>query len=72
VIGMLAGRPAAEDWDDQMRTLTRLMGGARGSMRFGWDETHHRRGDYPAVNTGISYGGGTKAGLAFAHAGALR
>jgi hypothetical protein len=45
-----------------MLSLTRLMRTAKDMVRFGLGETHHRRGDYAAVNTGISYGGGTKVG----------
>jgi hypothetical protein len=45
-----------------MLSLTRLMRTAKDMMRFGLGETHHRRGDYAAVSTGISYGGGTKVG----------
>jgi hypothetical protein len=62
LVGLLAGRPLEGGWDEQMLSLTRLMRTAKDMMRFGLGEMHHRRGDYAAVNTGISYGGGTKVG----------
>ena len=60
IIALLAGRPASETWDICMRELTGKMIMARDALNFVDKEAKHRRGAYPSVNTGISYGGGAK------------
>ncbi|KAI0038445.1 hypothetical protein FA95DRAFT_1505673, partial [Auriscalpium vulgare] len=59
IIGSLAGRPVGDDtWDDDCVDAYDEMTDALGELKLSPDERFHRRGDYPAITTGISYGGG--------------
>jgi len=43
-----------------MKQLAGLMGLAKDIVRFDEEDAKHRRGHYPSINTGISFGGGSK------------
>ena len=60
LIALLAGRPGPLAWDLKMKKLVGLMGLAKETIRFNEGGVKHRRGRYPSVNTGISFGGGSK------------
>ena len=62
LIALLAGKPSAPTWERKMKTLAHAMDSARLKMSFRDEQTAHRRGDYPTVTTGISYGGGAMVG----------
>ena len=58
LIALLAGKPSAPTWERKMKTLKHAMDSAKLKMSFREEQTAHRRGKYPTVATGISYGGG--------------
>lgn len=65
IIAVLAGCPHGPGWDEHMKHLTEDVDAAASLMTFPkvvkTDKgTRHRRGDYPATNTGVSYGGGSQ------------
>lgn len=69
VIAILAGRPKGET-EDSWKTLhdeiSQAMTEARGKVLFSPQQLSHRRGEYPALAVGGSFGGGQKVGLQLA------
>ena len=47
-----------EGWDDVQRRAAFLLENARDRLTFDKKETFGRRGKFPAINVGISHGGG--------------
>ena len=62
LIALLAGQPSAPSWGVKMKVLEQAVESARLKMLFRDEQTSHRRGNYPTVATGISYGGGAMVG----------
>jgi len=60
---VLAGRPRDEGFISDLKSLEGDMVEARGKLSFPTGSTEHRRGNFPNVSTGISYGGGSQVGL---------
>ncbi|RDB25497.1 hypothetical protein Hypma_007803 [Hypsizygus marmoreus] len=58
VVGVLAGRPRGSDWDATVDQATRELAFARESLRPSDKDSDHRRGKFPALVAGISFGGG--------------
>ncbi|KAI0044181.1 hypothetical protein FA95DRAFT_1583857 [Auriscalpium vulgare] len=59
IIGSLAGRPAGDPtWDDDCVLAYDELAEGLNELKLSKDQLYHRRGDYPALSTGISYGGG--------------
>jgi hypothetical protein len=64
VVGVLAGRPAGDGWQDRVNVeATQVLESAREKLHFKEEEIHHRRGPFPATDWGISFGGGQQVGL---------
>jgi hypothetical protein len=61
VLAVLAGRPGGHDWDERMGGLESEMMEWSKVMTFPManGRLDNRRGDYRAMNTGLSYGGGS-------------
>jgi len=57
---VLVGRPPDETYVADLKDLERSMENARGKLALPKGSRVHRRGAYPNVSTGISYGGGSK------------
>ncbi|KAG6826286.1 hypothetical protein H0H92_000435 [Tricholoma furcatifolium] len=67
IIGVLLGRPrASQDWDRVCEDARSALEAASRRMSFTPKEKTHRRGSFPAVAHGISYGGGQRAPPGFA------
>jgi hypothetical protein len=64
VIGSLAGRPR-ERWDGVFRGTAGEIRAARDECMFTTKQKDHRRGQFPALAVGISYGGGQKVSYFF-------
>jgi hypothetical protein len=63
VIGVLAGRPAGDEWQGRVNVeATQALDSARERLHFKKEEIHHRRGPFPATDWGISFGGGQEVG----------
>ncbi|KAF7970728.1 hypothetical protein HWV62_23180 [Athelia sp. TMB] len=60
VFGVCAGSPSDPDWDDVHREAARLIQSTGRECRFPKGCSAHRRGDFPALATGVSFGGGQK------------
>lgn len=60
VFVVLVGRPDDESYVSDLKLLEGEMEKARDTLRFPKGSMEHRRGHYPNVSTGISYGGGSK------------
>ncbi|KAI0038255.1 hypothetical protein FA95DRAFT_1578318, partial [Auriscalpium vulgare] len=59
IIGSLAGRPVGDDtWDDDCVSAYDDLNDGLQQLKLTPDQTYHRRGNYPALSMGISYGGG--------------
>ncbi|KAL7284430.1 hypothetical protein ACG7TL_001720 [Trametes sanguinea] len=58
VFAVLAGRPRDQSWDGINGELQRLFDITRDAYQFTAQQVTHRRGAFPAVTCGISYGGG--------------
>lgn len=58
VIGILAGRPEADDWEAVQRDAQRHMEEARMRLTGSYRSSQHRRGAFATLSTGVSYGGG--------------
>ena len=59
IIAVLVGRPCGPGWDHHMGNLAGDMDAAANFIKSS-AKKGHRHGDYPAVNTGVSYGGGSQ------------
>ncbi len=55
---VLAGHPNDPTWGPMVQDAARSARAARERCVFDEDHLHHRRGDYPTLGYGISYGGG--------------
>jgi hypothetical protein len=66
VIVMLCGRPRDGGWDAVVREMTRVLlkGGQEANLKL--KDLSHRRGYYPALSSGVSYGGGQTVSILFA------
>lgn len=62
IIGVCSGRPKAADWGDVNRSASSAIAAARALCNFPDGCTDHRRGDFPAMAIGVSYGGGQQVG----------
>lgn len=51
----------------RMQRLAHAMDRAKQEIGLDDTETPHRRGDYPCVSTGLSFGGGSKVGAFLAY-----
>jgi hypothetical protein len=63
VIAILAGRPKGEDdktWQALHDDAYNAMETARGKVSFTKKQLSHRRGEFSALVTGVSFGGGQK------------
>jgi len=60
VIALLAGRPYAPSWSEQMKSLAGDLNTTANSMTLETGGNRHHCGDYPAINIGVSYGGGSQ------------
>ncbi|KAI0644163.1 hypothetical protein C8Q79DRAFT_1002104 [Trametes meyenii] len=58
VVGGFPGRPEDPSWDSVVADATTAMQKAAGSCKFKDEQVKHRRGNYPALDAGVSYGGG--------------
>jgi|SRR5882762_2553672 len=58
IIAMLCRRPKDGNWDRVVEEMTRVLLGAREQANLKPEDLSHRRGHYPALSTGVSYGGG--------------
>ena len=59
VIGVGAGKPKNDEtWDDVHCRAASLLENARHKLHFDAKERQSRRGKFPAINVGISHGGG--------------
>ncbi|KAM6499217.1 hypothetical protein JOM56_004725, partial [Amanita muscaria] len=58
VVGALAGRPRDETWETVHNTAFKALRTAGKSMGYNPKETSNRRGSFPTVAHGISFGGG--------------
>lgn len=62
VIGDLAGQPK---WGDINDTLIKIFEKTKSAYTFTAGEREHRRGNFPSISTGISFGGGQKVSFLF-------
>ncbi|KJA14108.1 hypothetical protein HYPSUDRAFT_150797, partial [Hypholoma sublateritium FD-334 SS-4] len=60
VIAVLAGRPDDPNWTSVHRSAHSALQLARRRCRFPKKTRNHRRGSFPALSAGISFGGGQK------------
>ncbi|KAK7434984.1 hypothetical protein VKT23_019889 [Stygiomarasmius scandens] len=59
VFALLAGQPDNDPtWDTCISAAAKTLSKERSKCRFMEKQISHRRGEYPALTTGISYGGG--------------
>ncbi|KAH9857668.1 hypothetical protein C2E23DRAFT_805249 [Lenzites betulinus] len=61
IVGVLAGRPEDPAWDGVVREANIAMHRARRRCRFRRPDVAHRRGSYPTLARGVSFGGGQRA-----------
>ncbi|KAI9060951.1 hypothetical protein FKP32DRAFT_1576973, partial [Trametes sanguinea] len=67
VFAVLAGRPRDTSWDDVNKQLQDVFDAARDTYRLTSQQREHRRGAFPAIATGISFGGGQQRVANLAH-----
>ncbi|KAI0667348.1 hypothetical protein C8Q78DRAFT_1082085 [Trametes maxima] len=60
VVAILAGRPVDTSWDAVVREANQAMEATAKKCCFQEQHLNHRRGFFPALATGFSYGGGQK------------
>ena len=61
VFGVVAGRPRdREGWDMVERDATQALREAREACSLSAQQSDHRRGRFPALAVGVSYGGGQR------------
>ncbi|KAI0676635.1 hypothetical protein C8Q78DRAFT_961166 [Trametes maxima] len=60
VVAVLAGRPVDASWDAVVREANQAMEATAKKCCFQEQHLNHRRGFFPALATGFSYGGGQK------------
>ena len=59
---LLAGRPAAEGYAETLTQLEAAMTEAGERFSFTGRKKKNRRGEYRAISTGVTLGGGSKVG----------
>ena len=59
---LLAGRPAAEGYAETLTQLEAAMAEAGERFSFTGRKKENRRGEYRAISTGVTLGGGSKVG----------
>lgn len=59
MIALLAGHPRGPGWDELMKSLEGDISAAANLTGPQIGGNRHRRGQYPAVNIGVSHGGGS-------------
>ncbi|KAI9061264.1 hypothetical protein FKP32DRAFT_1533454, partial [Trametes sanguinea] len=67
VFAVLAGRPRNSDWDEVNKDLQDVFETTREAYGLTAKQISHRRGEFPAVTCGISYGGGQQRVANLAH-----
>ncbi|KAI9070212.1 hypothetical protein FKP32DRAFT_1558355 [Trametes sanguinea] len=67
VFAVLAGRPRDAAWDSVNEELQRIFDIARDAYQLSSQQREHRRGAFPAVACGISFGGGQQRVANLAH-----
>jgi hypothetical protein len=55
-------RPTYNEWKKVASTASSTRERVRSSYQFTKEQLHHRRGDFVAIDHGISFGGGQKVG----------
>lgn len=60
IIAVLAGKPKGENWDGLMKELEDLLHLAHDGMTFTPKQMATKRGLFPSVSVGNSFGGGSK------------
>lgn len=60
VIGVCAGCPNDTTWEGLQRDAAAAMEAALGQCDFSGEEVDHRRGQFPALAVGASFGGGQR------------
>jgi hypothetical protein len=60
IFGAAAGMPRTTEWDAIQLNIADAFEAARGRCHFSEEELVHRRGPFPALDSGISFGGGQK------------
>ena len=64
VVGVLAGQPRGGAWQSKVNAeAAHELEHAREHLNFTDEQIHHRRGPFPAMDYGISFGGGQEASL---------
>ena len=63
VITALAGRPNDSQWDDVSEGAAEDVRQAGNACSFNDEQSEHRRGQFPALATGVSFGGGQKVSI---------
>ncbi|KAH7918686.1 hypothetical protein BV22DRAFT_993901, partial [Leucogyrophana mollusca] len=58
ILAVLAGRPDDPTWDDVVEDATKALHEAGLAAKIPVKKRRHRRGEYPALAAGVSYGGG--------------
>jgi hypothetical protein len=64
---MLCGRPRGRDWDGVVKEMTHALLRSGEQAKLEPMGLSHRRGYYPTLSSGVSYGGGQTVGI-FCHA----
>lgn len=59
----MAGQPNDNDWDSVHRSCHLALLSSKTRCRFLKKAFRHRRGNYPSLNVGISFGGGQKVSI---------
>lgn len=69
IIAVLAGRPRGDDWTELTEELAGLLSKAGSKMTFSRKQRSggHKRGDFPSVSVGTSFGGGSKVEQCISH-----
>lgn len=62
IIGLLAGRPRGEEWDQVVAGATKAIERTAKKCSFSEGEAKGRRGVFAALSVGISFGGGQTVG----------
>jgi hypothetical protein len=59
VVALLAGRPQDQSYEETLNELEGRVTDAGNAFQFNARQRDNRRGDYLAISTGISFGGGS-------------
>lgn len=59
VISVLAGRPRRDNWDGLVEELANKISAVREQTKFSNKQLNHKRGEFPSVAFGTSFGGGS-------------